>query len=66
MEIHRDNLTNAILDLFKLITRDIPSLQELKNNIKYYHSNCRDPNISESYKHQYNRELQALQILNLI
>ena len=63
MEIHRDNLTNAILDLFKLITRDIPSFQELKNNIKYYHSNSRDPNISESYKHQYNRELQALEIL---
>lgn len=63
MEVHRDNLTNAILEKMSLITTDIPSFNVLKNSIKHYHSNCMGGmTISPSYIRQNVRMSNAMEI----
>jgi hypothetical protein len=64
MEVHRNNLTNAILDLLKLITTDIPSFNDLKENIKNYHSNCFSGMDYPSYAKQNLKKQQATDILS--
>jgi glycosyltransferase involved in cell wall biosynthesis len=64
MEVHRDNLTNCILEKMALISKEIlPSFEDLKNSIKHYHSNCMGGmTISPSYIRQCSRMTQAYEI----
>jgi hypothetical protein len=64
MDVHRNNLTNAILELLKLMTTDIPSFDDLKENIKNYHSNCFNGMDYPSYIKQNLKQQQAIDILS--
>jgi hypothetical protein len=65
MDFHRNNLTNEVLKLMKMITLDIPEFEVLKDSLKYYHSNCRGDleHISINYKNQIIKEKYAINIL---
>lgn len=65
MEIHRTNLSKAVLNIMKKIIINIPSLEELTESLKHFHSNNRLYEYSESYKRQSEREKLAREILNL-
>jgi glycosyltransferase involved in cell wall biosynthesis len=65
MDFHRNNLTNEVLKLMKMITLDTPEFEVLKDSLKYYHSNCMDSTININYKKQYLKESQAIEILGL-
>jgi glycosyltransferase involved in cell wall biosynthesis len=67
MDFHRNNLTNAIITLMKKITIDLPTFKELKDSIKYYHSNSLPSNkyVSINYETQNLKEIQALEILGI-
>ena len=64
MEVHRNNLTNAILELLQLITLDVPSFNDLKENIKHYHSNCFAGMDYPSYKKENLQKYQAIDVLS--
>ena len=65
MEVHRNNLTNAILEVLKLITLDVPSFNDLKEDIQNYHSNCfSGMDDYPSYKKQNFKKHQAMDILS--
>lgn len=50
MDIQRNNLTNAVIDIFKKISYNVPDFENLKNNLKYYHSIVKiDININNNY-----------------
>jgi len=65
MKIHRNNLSNAVLNIMKkIISPDIlPSLEELTESLKHYHSNNRGYGYTPSYKRQYEREKLAIKVL---
>lgn len=67
MDFHRNNLTNEVLKLMKMITLDIPEFEALKNSLKYYHSNCQEfvDYININYENQTFKEYQAINILGL-
>jgi glycosyltransferase involved in cell wall biosynthesis len=67
MEFHRNNLTHFVLNFLKMITLDIPSFDELKDSLKYYHANCFDTFDSPSinYERQLIKEKLAHEILKL-
>jgi glycosyltransferase involved in cell wall biosynthesis len=66
MEVHRENLTNAILEVFQKITLDVPLFDDLKSNIKYYHSNCFEcMKDSISYLNQNLKASQAREVLSI-
>ena len=68
MKIHRNNLSKEILNIMKKILKkeDRPSLEEITESTKHYHSNNRLYNYTPSYKRQSERELLALKILKLM
>ena len=64
MKIYRNSLSNAVLNILKKITTDIPSLEELTESLKHYHSN----NLifyenTPGYKRQTRREKLANKVL---
>lgn len=63
MEIHRTNLSNAVLNIMKRITMDRPSLEHLKESLKHYHSNNRLYSYTPSYERQTKRQLLAEKVL---
>jgi hypothetical protein len=67
MEVHRNNLTSAVMNLLEQMTLDRPTFDDLKDSLKYYHSNCREfeewPSIN--YERQFTKEVRALKILQL-
>jgi len=67
MEFHRNSLTSTVMNLLKMITLDLPTFDELKDSLKYYHSNCRSgmDYVSVNYKNQIIKEKQALKILEI-
>lgn len=67
MDFHRNNLTNEVLKLMKMITLDIPDFEVLKDSLKYYHSNCFSGQeyISINYTNQIIKEKQAIEILGI-
>jgi len=68
MKIHRNNLSNAVLNIMKKIMHKetLPSLEELTESLKHYHSNNQCYEYPPSYKRQTSRELTGLRILKLI
>ena len=68
MEIYRNNLSHAVLDIMKKIVNqdNLPSLEELTESLKHYHTNNRCYEYTPSYKRQTNRELTALKLLKLM
>lgn len=56
MKIHRNNLSNAVLNILKKITKPTPSLEELTESLKHFHSNNRSYEYTPSYKRQTIRE----------
>jgi hypothetical protein len=68
MEIHRNNLTNIVIKFLQMITLDIPSFNELKDSLKYYHSNCwyGMDYVSINYEKQTIKEMQALKVLDIL
>ena len=67
MEVHRNNLTSAVMNLFEKITLDRPTFDDLKHSLKYYHSNCQEYQDSPSinYERQNIKEVRARKILQL-
>jgi hypothetical protein len=65
MKIHRNNLSNAVLNIMKKIIApdNLPSLEELTESLKHYHSNNRCYEYIPSYKRQYEREKLAIKVL---
>jgi glycosyltransferase involved in cell wall biosynthesis len=67
MEVHRNNLTSAVMNLFEKITLDRPTFDDLKHSLKYYHSNCCElfeyPSIN--YERQIIKQKQAIKVLEL-
>jgi len=68
MKIHRNNLSNAVLNIMKKIfsVNNLPSLEELTTSLKYYHSNNRGYCYTYGYQRQSKREVNAQFIKNLI
>ena len=66
MGVHRKNLSNAILDVMKKIVMPdkLPSVEEITESVKHYHSNNQCFTFTPGYKRQTERELRALRILN--
>ena len=67
MDFHRNNLTRAVMTLLEMIAleSDRPTFNNLKDSIKYYHSNCFDEHTSINYKNQFFKEKQAREILGI-
>ena len=67
MEIHRNNLSHAVLDIMKKIVYNdnLPSLEKLTESLKHYHSNNRCYEYTYGYKRQTEREYLALKVLNI-
>jgi len=60
MENHRNNLTYAVINLFKKITLDVPTFNELKNSLKHYHSN-----INAGSKYGIKQQIEEMQALKV-
>ena len=65
MKIHRNNLSNAVLDIMKknIDKNKLPTINELTESLKHYHSNNIEYNISPSYSRQTEREILAEQLI---
>ena len=67
MELHRNNLTSCVINLLQTITLDLPTFDELKDSLKYYHTNCLQlfeyPSIN--YERQIVKENLAEEILDI-
>lgn len=63
MEIQRNNLTNAVIDIFKKISLNVPDFENLKNNLKHYHSNI---NFGYSNKNYGLSQIKNMNIANEI
>jgi glycosyltransferase involved in cell wall biosynthesis len=68
MTIQRNNLSEAVLNIMQRIipTQYQPSIEELTESLKHYHSNNQCYEYPPSYKRQTSRELTGLRILKLI
>ena len=65
MDIHRNNLTLAVLEIMKKITNNIPKFNDLKESLKYYHSNIYSGNNIYTFEQKQNKEnLIAKEILD--
>jgi hypothetical protein len=67
MELHRNNLTSCVIYILQKITLDCPTFNELKDSLKYYHTNCFEllnyPSIN--YERQFIKHQLAEEILDL-
>ena len=52
------------IELLQLITLDVPSFNDLKENIKHYHSNCFAGMDYPSYKKENLQKYQAIDVLS--
>jgi glycosyltransferase involved in cell wall biosynthesis len=66
MGVHRKNLGDAILDVMKKIvhTDELPSVEEIVESVKYYHSNNRCYEYTHGYKRQTKRQWDAKRVLH--
>ena len=66
MDFHRNNLTSTVMKMFEMITLDRPNFNELKDSLKYYHSNCfiGHEYVSINYEKQILKATQAVEIFN--
>jgi len=66
MGVHRKNLGDAILDVMKKIvhTDELPSVEEIVESVKYYHSNNRRYEYTHGYKRQTKRQWDAERVLH--